>query len=84
MILDSSGNPITIQGPLPKPVPLPTAPFHFSVTRQLKRAYLRQVAISHINKHYGGEIRKIRRSISLSLAKRPAFIAEVKGLTGAF
>ncbi len=71
-----------ILGPDGKPVhldkePIPLAPT-FTVTRQLRRAYLRVCAIQVINQKAGGEARRLRRDMARQLAKRSAFIAEVR------
>lgn len=60
----------------------PLAPFKPS--RQMVRAYLRQAAIAHINRHYGLEDRRIRRSLALSLAKNQRFKDEVRNATQAW
>lgn len=72
MILDSHGNPVKLENE-----PIPAAPT-FTVTRQLRRAYLRLAAMSVINQKAGGEARSIRRDMAFQLAKRPAFISEVR------
>lgn len=56
----------------------------FTVTRQLKRAYLRVCALSEINQLYGLEPRRLRRSMAFTLAKRPYFIDKVREATHAF
>lgn len=84
-LLGPDGNPIifTQSAPIPPKV-TPKVEKPFVPTRQLKRAYLRQVAIAHINQHYGLELRPIRRSIALTLAKRSEFIVEVRATTKAW
>ena len=74
MILGPSGQPISSARPEPQ----------FEVTRQLRRAYLRIAAISVINQKHGPEPRRLRRALALQLAKRPAFIAEVRKASGAW
>ena len=78
MILDSHGVPVKVETPVEVAVPA------FTVTRQLRRAYLRVAAISVINQKAGREPRRTRRSMALTLAKRPAFIEEVRNATKAF
>ena len=74
MILDSQGVQVNVPE---KAVP-------FIITRQLKRAYLRVAAMSVINQKAGGEPRAIRRDMALTLAKRPAFIEEIRNATKAW
>lgn len=63
----------------------PTPTFEpFKVTRQLRRAYLRQCGIAHINRHFGLEPRKVRRVLGIALAKNPKFISDVRAATGAW
>ncbi len=79
MLYGPDGKPALITEPIPLPILAP-----FKVTRQLRRAYLRQCAIASVNQKAGGEDRRIRRAMARDLSKRPAFIEEVKKATHAF
>ena len=85
-ILDAYGNPFVPASDPPKPVvhEQPDFPVQFTPTRQLLRAYLRKVAIAHINRHFGPEPRRLRRKLALTLAKRKQFIQEVRDVTKAW
>ena len=81
-ILGPDGKPIVYTTPIQeeaKGVPAPFRP-----TRQLIRAYMRKVAIAHINRHFGPEPKRVRKSLARDLAKRPQFIKEVRNATKAF
>jgi hypothetical protein len=81
-ILDPSGKPIVYYTPMQetaKGIPRP-----FTLTRQLKRQFMRRVAIAHINKHFGPEPKRVRKSLARDLAKREQFIQEVRYATKAW
>lgn len=88
-ILDPSGRPIYPAYPAPETPAqvartIPTPFKAFKPTRQLKRGFLRMVAIAHINKHFGPEPKRVRKSLARDLAKRPQFIEEVRNATKAW
>lgn len=46
-------------------------------TRQQRRYVLQRAALRFIDGNYGGEPRRVRRSMAFALAKRSTFAAEV-------
>ena len=80
MILGPDGKPIVVTERVIGEQPIrPPGP-----SRQMRRAYLRLCAISVINQKAGLEPRKLRRSMALTLAKRPAFVEEIRNATKAW
>jgi len=77
-ILGPDGKPVKLEN---EPIPVAAT---FTVTRQLRRAYLRACATQVINQKAGGEPRHLGRDMARQLAKRPAFIAEVRNASHAW